>query len=148
LRAERARIARELHDLVTHSVTVMVMQTGAARQIMTKDERRSRAVLESVEATGRSALEELRRLLGLLSDQDDDAPLSPQPGVAEIPSLVQQVRQAGLGGRAERGGTASDGVGWGRGRGLPDRAGSPHQRAQARRGRGHQGRPALDGRRP
>jgi signal transduction histidine kinase len=96
LQAERARIARELHDVVTHSVSVMVLQTGAAREIMTKDERRSRELLESVESSGRSALEELRRLLGLLSDQDRDAPLSPQPGVAEIPSLVDQVRQAGM----------------------------------------------------
>jgi signal transduction histidine kinase len=96
LRAERARIARELHDLVTHSVSVMVLQTGAARQIMSKDEPRSRSMLESVEASGRSALEELRRLLGLLSDGDGTAPLSPQPGLTEIPSLVEQVRQAGV----------------------------------------------------
>jgi signal transduction histidine kinase len=96
LRAERARIARELHDLVTHSVSVMVLQTGAARQIMSKDEPRSRKLLESVEASGRSALEELRRLLGLLSDGEGAAPLSPQPGVAEIPTLVEHVRQAGV----------------------------------------------------
>jgi len=96
LRAERARIARELHDLVTHSVSVMVLQTGAAREIMTKDERRSRAMLESVQSSGRSALEELRRLLGLLSDEHGNAPLSPQPGVTEIPTLIEQVRQAGV----------------------------------------------------
>jgi signal transduction histidine kinase len=96
LRAERARIARELHDVVTHSVSVMVMQTGAARQIMGRDERRSRALLESVEASGRSALEELRHMLGLLSDQDAETPLSPQPGLSDIPSLVEQVRQAGM----------------------------------------------------
>ncbi len=96
LRAERVRIARELHDLVTHSVSVMVLQTGAARQIITKDEQRSRALLESVEASGRAALEELRHLLGLLSDEDRDAPLSPQPGIMEIPSLVDRVRQAGM----------------------------------------------------
>ena len=93
---ERARIARELHDVVTHSVSMMVLQTGAARQIMSKDERRSRALLESVEASGRSALEELRRLLGLLSDQDGAPPLSPQPGVTEIPSLIEHVQQAGV----------------------------------------------------
>ena len=96
LRAERARIARELHDVVTHSVSVMVLQTGAARQIMAKDERRSRALLESVEASGRSALEELRRLLGLLSDHGGEPPLSPQPGVTEIPSLIEKVRDAGV----------------------------------------------------
>jgi signal transduction histidine kinase len=96
LRAERARIAHELHDLVTHSVSVMVLQAGAARQIMTKDERRSRELLESVETSGRSALEELRRLLGLLSDEDGRAPLAPQPGVSEIAELIEQVRHAGL----------------------------------------------------
>ncbi len=74
----------------------MVLQTGAARQIMHRDEHRSRALLESVESSGRSALEELRLLLGLLPDQDGDAPLSPQPGVAEIPSLIEHVCQAGL----------------------------------------------------
>jgi signal transduction histidine kinase len=96
LRAERARIARELHDVVTHAVSVMVLQTGAARQIMSRDERRSRDLLESVETTGRTALEELRHLLGVLSDHDGDAPLSPQPGVGEIPALIDQVRQAGM----------------------------------------------------
>ena len=96
LRAERARIARELHDVVTHSVSLMVLQAGAARQIMGHDGSRSRAMLESVEASGRSALEELRRMLGLLSDGDRDAPLSPQPGVTEIPTLVEHVREAGL----------------------------------------------------
>jgi signal transduction histidine kinase len=95
LRAERARIARELHDVVTHSVSVMVLQTGAARQIMAKDERRSQELLESVEASGRSALEELRHMLGVISDQEDAAPLSPQPGMNQIPSLVEQVQQAG-----------------------------------------------------
>jgi signal transduction histidine kinase len=96
LRAERARIARELHDVVTHSVSVMVLQTGAARQIMPQDERRSEALLESVETSGRSALEELRRLLGLLSDDDGDAPLAPQPGVSDIPSLIETVHRAGV----------------------------------------------------
>ena len=96
LRAERARIARELHDVVTHSVSVMVLQTGAARQIMSRDEQRSRELLESVEASGRSALDELRRLLGLIDDEDGSAPLQPQPGIAEIPSLIDQVRHAGL----------------------------------------------------
>jgi signal transduction histidine kinase len=72
------------------------MQTGAARQIIGRDERRARALLESVESSGRSAPEELRRLLGLLSHQDGDAPLSPQPGVTELPTLIEQVRQAGV----------------------------------------------------
>jgi signal transduction histidine kinase len=96
LRTERARIARELHDIVTHSVSVMVLQAGAAVEIMSRDERRSRELLESVQSSGRSALDELRHMLGLLSDQELDAPLSPPPGVTEIPALIEQVRQAGL----------------------------------------------------
>ena len=96
LYAERARIAHELHDVVTHSVSVMVLQSGAARQIMSCDQDRSRALLESVEASGRSALDELRRLLGLISDEASSVPLQPQPGIAEIPSLIDQVRHAGL----------------------------------------------------
>jgi signal transduction histidine kinase len=94
--AERARIARELHDVVTHSVSVMVLQTGAARQIMPKDEGRSRDLLESVEASGRRALDELRRMLGVLAEHGGDAPLSPQPDVTQISSLIEQMRQAGL----------------------------------------------------
>jgi signal transduction histidine kinase len=73
-----------------------VLQTGAARQIMGRDEPRATELLESVETSGRTALEELRRLLGLLSDGDGHAPLSPQPGVAEIPILVERVKRAGL----------------------------------------------------
>jgi signal transduction histidine kinase len=96
LRNERARIARELHDVVTHSVSLMVLQTGAAREILSQDEQRSRALLASIEANGRAAIEELHRLLGLLSERDGEAPLSPQPGVGEIPSLVEQVREAGV----------------------------------------------------
>jgi signal transduction histidine kinase len=95
LRTERARIARELHDVVTHSVSVMVLQTGAAREIMTKDEHRSRELLESVERSGRQALDELRRMLGVLAEHDREAPLSPQPDVTQIPALVDRVRQAG-----------------------------------------------------
>ncbi len=96
LHAERARIARELHDIVTHSVSVMVLQTGAARQILGRDEQRAEALLESVETSGRSALDELRRLLGLLSDDELGAPLTPQPGIDEIPGLVEQIKQTGL----------------------------------------------------
>jgi signal transduction histidine kinase len=96
LAAERTRIARELHDVVTHSVSVMVLLTGAAREMMRRDERRSRALLASVEASGREALEELRGVLGMLSGQGGDAPLSAQPGVSEIPVLIERVREAGV----------------------------------------------------
>jgi signal transduction histidine kinase len=96
VQAERARIARELHDVVTHAVSVMVLQTGAARQIISHDQSRGRELLESVENSGRTALDELRRLLGVLSDDHDAAPLSPPPAISEVPALVEQVQRAGL----------------------------------------------------
>jgi signal transduction histidine kinase len=96
LAAERVRIARELHDVVTHSVSVMLLLTGAARKTMHEDEHRSRALLESAEASGRQALKELRGVLGFLSDRGGDAPLPAQPGVSEIPALIERVREAGV----------------------------------------------------
>jgi hypothetical protein len=95
LAAERSRIARELRDVVTHAVSLMVLQTDAAREMMRRDERRSRALLESVEASGRQALEELRGVLGSLSDRGGDAPQAARPGVSEIPALIERVRDAG-----------------------------------------------------
>lgn len=95
LARQRARIARELHDVVTHGVSVMVLQTGAARQILRKDPVGAEELLRSAESGGRSALDELRRLLGLLSS-DEGAPLGPTPGVSQIPELLERVREAGL----------------------------------------------------
>lgn len=96
LRAERARIARELHDVVTHSVSLMVMQTGAARQIISQDEQRGLELLHSVETSGRAALDELRRLLGVLAHEHEDVPLSPTPTMSDIPALVAHTSDAGL----------------------------------------------------
>jgi signal transduction histidine kinase len=91
---ERARIARELHDAIAHNVSMMVVQAGAERRTL-EDESPTREVLETVEQIGRSALTEMRRLVGMLrSDQDD--PLTPQPGLRDVPTLVAQVREAGL----------------------------------------------------
>jgi signal transduction histidine kinase len=92
---ERARIARELHDLVAHSVTTMVLQASGARQVLRSHTDEADQALRSVEVTGRQALRELRRLLGIL--RTDDRPrLDPQPGVADLEPLVRQMGDAGL----------------------------------------------------
>jgi len=93
---ERARIARELHDVVAHSVSVMVVQMGAAREIMSSEPHTARDTLRSAEATGRQALGELRRMLGILRDSDERGALDPQPRLEHIDGLVEQARTAGL----------------------------------------------------
>jgi signal transduction histidine kinase len=94
---ERARIARELHDVVAHNVSVMVVQAGAARRTIERDPDRAREALTSVEATGRQALDEMRRLLGVLRTEDEATELrAPQPSVSHLDELVAHVREAGL----------------------------------------------------
>ena len=89
---ERARIARELHDIVAHSMSVMVLQVGAVRHRLPEgDDKRA---LTDVERTGRGALHEMRRLLGAL--RHEDAELAPQPGLDALPTLVEGVGRAGL----------------------------------------------------
>jgi len=93
---ERARVARELHDVVAHSVSLIAVQAGAAEQLMGRDEARARASLVAVQETAREALAELRRLLTVLRDDDAVPGLAPQPGLASIGELVEQARGGGL----------------------------------------------------
>jgi len=94
---ERARIAREMHDVVAHSLSVMVVQAEAAEAMLDADPERARRPLAAVQRTGRDALAELRRMLGVLRElADDDAGLAPQPGLGGLDALVDDVRQAGL----------------------------------------------------
>ncbi len=94
--AEHARIARELHDVVAHSVGVMVVQAGAARHILSKSPQQADEALRAVESSGREAMAELRHLLGLLNQDDDQVALAPQPGLDQLDSLVRRVGEAGL----------------------------------------------------
>ncbi len=95
--SERARIARELHDVVAHHVSMMVVQAEAGPVAVATEPARAAGAFEAIAATGRQALVEMRRLLGVLRGDGDQAPsLAPQPGLAEVPSLVEQVGRAGL----------------------------------------------------
>jgi len=93
---ERARIARELHDVVGHAVGVMTVQAGAARMLLDSEPDRARQSLLAVEAAGRQALSEMRRLLSVLRTDGESPELGPKPGLADLPDLVRQVRDAGL----------------------------------------------------
>jgi signal transduction histidine kinase len=94
--AEKARIARELHDVIAHSVSVIVVQAGAAGDVFDTHPDQARTALQAIERTGREALAELRRLLGAVVPGDLRAPSAPQPGLDRLDDLAAQVRAAGL----------------------------------------------------
>jgi len=104
---ERARIARELHDIVSHSISVIAIQTQAVRRRLHDDQARERDDLAAVETTARQALAEMRRLFGVLRNDGDPASRAPQPGLGELDRLVDGVRQAGLDVDLEVGGARS-----------------------------------------
>ncbi|QGV79270.1 sensor histidine kinase [Streptomyces ficellus] len=96
--AERARIARELHDVVAHNVSVMVVQADGAAYVLDASPDQAKQALETISTTGRQALAEMRRLLGILrtGEPQDSEDYVPQPDVQQIEDLVEQVRTAGL----------------------------------------------------
>ena len=93
---ERIRIARELHDVVAHAVSVMVLQVGAVRHGLPEDRVEEVEALERVEQAGRTALAEMRGLLGAMRREGDPAELAPQPGLAGLDALLSGIRRAGL----------------------------------------------------
>ena len=93
---ERARIARELHDVVGHSVSVMTVQASAVRRRLLPDQEQEREALEIVEQTGREALAEMRRLVGVLRRPEEAPALAPQPSLEHLDRLVAQARESGL----------------------------------------------------
>ena len=142
---ERRRIAREMHDVVAHSVSVMVVQAGGARRILDRDPARAVAAAAQIERTGREALAEMRRLLGVLHRDDDEhdarAPAA-DDGRASARWSSARARP-GLPVELHVEGERALAAGRARPRRLPRRAGGAHQRAQVRRPRAHRGARAL-----
>jgi signal transduction histidine kinase len=93
---ERTRIARELHDVVAHALSVMVLQVGVARRRTPSGQEEMREMLGNVEHVGRDALTEMRRLLDAMRGEDEALVLGPQPGIGDLPALVEEIRTTGL----------------------------------------------------
>ncbi|MFB9963022.1 sensor histidine kinase [Sinosporangium siamense] len=95
---ERSRIARELHDVVAHHVSVMTVQAAAARRVLGSNPDGAREALSAIEETGRTAMREMRNLVGVLRTDEVDGPAErgPQPGLRDLPALFEQMREAGL----------------------------------------------------
>ena len=96
VREERDRIARELHDVIAHSLSAMVVQTAAAQDLVRREPDRASGMLDAVAETGRRALAETGRLLHLIRDDGDELGLRPAPGLADLPDLVTAFRDHGL----------------------------------------------------
>jgi signal transduction histidine kinase len=93
---ERTRIGSELQDIIAHSISAMVIQAGSARLLLRSDPGRARDSIMSVEETGRQALSDLRRLLGILRNDDDPRALSPQPGLGQVTGCRVATRRPAL----------------------------------------------------
>lgn len=92
---ERARIAREMHDIVSHAVSIMIVQAEAGPVAVRRAPERAEAAFEAISETGREAMAQLRTMLGVLREADGPAPREPQPGVAALPALLERVRRGG-----------------------------------------------------
>jgi signal transduction histidine kinase len=93
---ERARIARELHDIVAHAISVIVVQAQAGQRVLEGEQASAREALGTIETTGRQALVEMRRLLGIVRHEDRELALAPRPSLAHLDVLAESVREAGL----------------------------------------------------
>jgi len=93
---ERTRIARELHDVVAHAMSVMIVQAGAARTVIERDPAAAQEAIARVEETGRAGIAEMRRLIGVLTDAGEPPSTAPMPGLSELDLLLETVRAAGL----------------------------------------------------
>ena len=135
VREERDRIARELHDVIAHSVSAMVVQTAAAQDLVRTDPDKAERVLDAVADTGRRALDETGRLLHVLRDSDDELGLAPTPGLGDLDTLVEGFRASRAAGRGRRrrgGRRAAGGAGHVV---VPGGAGGADQRPAVRRRR-------------
>ena len=132
VRNERDRIAREMHDVIAHSISAMVVQTAAAQDLVHQDPDRAERVLADVADTGRRAIAETGRLLHVLRDDADELGLEPAPGLADLAGLVAAFRASGLDHRSRGARDAAAAVRGRRRLGVPDRAGGADQRAEVR----------------
>ena len=130
---ERLRIAQELHDIVGHSMSVIAVQAGVGVHVLDAHPEQARTVLETISATSRGTLTEMRRLLGVLRDDDGERSNAPAPGLGDVPALVADVRAAGVPVTLHVDGTRRRDPGRRRALRLPRRPGSADERDQARR---------------
>jgi len=93
---ERQRIARELHDVVAHAISVVVVQSRGGRKVLDRDPEAARTAFDSIERTGEQALGEMRRLLGMLRDDDEERSRAPQPTLERLDALAEEMRASGL----------------------------------------------------
>ncbi len=131
---ERTRIARELHDLVAHRVSMITVQAGAAQTVAASDPQRAIRAMEAVEEEGREALRKLRQVLGVLRPDEERKGLAPMHGLADIPGLVDEMNGVVIGVSLSNAGVPDILPAW-RSCVIPNRPGGPNQRAQTRRTR-------------